>query len=63
MSRLAALAFKIATDPFVGRLCFTRAYSGKLEQVLMYITQEHLRKREFLEFSKCMRINKIKFLH
>ncbi|MGB0881893.1 MAG: elongation factor G [Vicingaceae bacterium] len=27
----AALAFKIATDPFVGRLCFTRAYSGNLE--------------------------------
>ncbi len=27
----AGLAFKIATDPFVGRLCFTRAYSGKLE--------------------------------
>ena len=26
----AALAFKIATDPFVGRLCFTRAYSGIL---------------------------------
>ncbi len=26
----SALAFKIATDPFVGRLCFTRAYSGKL---------------------------------
>ncbi|GAB4250914.1 MAG: elongation factor G [Vicingaceae bacterium] len=26
----AALAFKIATDPFVGRLCFTRVYSGKL---------------------------------
>ena len=26
----AALAFKIATDPFVGRLCFTRAYSGTL---------------------------------
>jgi elongation factor G len=25
------LAFKIATDPFVGRLCFVRAYSGKLE--------------------------------
>jgi elongation factor G len=24
------LAFKIATDPYVGRLCFTRAYSGKL---------------------------------
>ena len=28
----AALAFKIATDPYVGRLCFTRAYSGVLEQ-------------------------------
>ncbi len=27
----AGLAFKIATDPFVGRLCFTRAYSGTLE--------------------------------
>jgi len=26
----AALAFKIATDPFVGRLAFMRAYSGKL---------------------------------
>jgi elongation factor G len=27
----AALAFKIATDPFVGRLCFFRVYSGTLE--------------------------------
>lgn len=27
----AALAFKIATDPFVGRLCFFRVYSGVLE--------------------------------
>jgi elongation factor G len=26
----AGLAFKIATDPYVGRLCFVRAYSGKL---------------------------------
>jgi elongation factor G len=26
-----ALAFKIATDPFVGRLCFLRVYSGKLD--------------------------------
>jgi elongation factor G len=26
----AALAFKIATDPFVGRLCFIRVYSGAL---------------------------------
>jgi elongation factor G len=28
---LAALAFKIATDPYVGRLCFFRVYSGKIE--------------------------------
>lgn len=28
---LCALAFKIATDPYVGRLCFFRVYSGKLE--------------------------------
>ncbi|MCU0445457.1 MAG: GTP-binding protein, partial [Microscillaceae bacterium] len=27
----AALAFKIATDPFVGRLCFMRVYSGQLD--------------------------------
>ncbi|MBK7128427.1 MAG: elongation factor G [Crocinitomicaceae bacterium] len=28
---MAALAFKIATDPFVGRLCFFRMYSGKVD--------------------------------
>lgn len=27
----AALAFKIATDPFVGKLCFFRVYSGRLD--------------------------------
>ena len=27
----AALAFKIATDPFVGRLCFFRMYSGRID--------------------------------
>jgi len=27
----SGLAFKIATDPFVGKLCFFRVYSGKLE--------------------------------
>jgi elongation factor G len=27
----SALAFKIATDPFVGKLCFFRVYSGKLD--------------------------------
>ena len=28
---MSALAFKIATDPYVGRLCFFRMYSGKLD--------------------------------
>ena len=27
----SALAFKIATDPFVGKLCFFRVYSGTIE--------------------------------
>lgn len=31
-SPLAALAFKIATDPYVGRLTFVRVYSGILEK-------------------------------
>ena len=29
--KLCALAFKIATDPYVGRLCFFRVYSGKID--------------------------------
>jgi elongation factor G len=28
---MAAIAFKIATDPFVGKLCFVRVYSGSLK--------------------------------
>ena len=28
---LTALAFKIATDPYVGRLCFFRVYAGSME--------------------------------
>ena len=28
---MCALAFKIATDPYVGRLCFFRVYSGELD--------------------------------
>ncbi len=30
-SSLAAIAFKVATDPFVGRLTFTRVYAGTLK--------------------------------
>ncbi len=30
--KFSALAFKIMSDPFVGRLCFIRVYSGKLDK-------------------------------
>ncbi len=32
---LAGLVFKIATDPFVGRLAYVRVYSGKLQEGVM----------------------------
>ena len=31
-AHITALAFKIATDPYVGKLCFFRVYSGTLEK-------------------------------
>ena len=34
---LSALAFKVATDPFVGTLTFTRIYSGVMELSLIHI--------------------------
>ena len=33
----AALAFKIMTDPYVGKLTFFRVYSGTLERMLVYL--------------------------
>ena len=41
----AGLAFKIATDPYVGRLCFTRAYSGVLDSG-SYVLNTRTGKRE-----------------
>ncbi|MBT6163192.1 MAG: elongation factor G, partial [Crocinitomicaceae bacterium] len=41
----AGLAFKIATDPFVGRLCFVRAYSGTLPAG-SYVTNTRSGKKE-----------------
>ncbi len=41
----AALAFKIATDPFVGRLCFFRVYSGALDAG-SYILNTRTEKKE-----------------
>ena len=43
---LCALAFKIATDPYVGRLCYFRVYSGKLEAgTYVYNTRSGKRER------------------
>ena len=43
---LAALAFKIATDPFVGRLAYVRVYSGKLQEgVMVYNTRTGKKER------------------
>ncbi|MBR3994998.1 MAG: elongation factor G, partial [Clostridia bacterium] len=42
----AALAFKIATDPFVGRLCFIRVYSGHITSgTSVYNTNKKSRER------------------
>jgi elongation factor G len=53
----AALAFKIATDPFVGRLCFFRVYSGKLEAG-SYVYNTRTAKRERISRLMQMHSNK-----
>ena len=42
---MCALAFKIATDPYVGRLCFFRVYSGQIEAG-SYVYNSRSRKKE-----------------
>ena len=42
---LTALAFKIATDPFVGRLCYIRVYSGTIKSG-SYVLNSRTRKKE-----------------
>ncbi len=42
----SALAFKIATDPYVGKLCFFRVYSGTLQAgSYVYNTNSHTKER------------------
>ena len=53
----AALAFKIATDPFVGRLCFMRVYSGKLSAG-SYVYNTRTDKRERISRLMQMHSNK-----
>ncbi len=52
-----ALAFKIATDPFVGRLCFIRAYSGALDSG-SYVYNSRSRSKERISRVFQMHANK-----
>ena len=52
-----ALAFKIATDPFVGRLCFMRVYSGTLDAG-SYILNNRTGKKERISRLMQMHANK-----
>lgn len=53
----AALAFKIATDPFVGRLCFVRSYSGMLDAG-SYVYNNRTNKKERISRIFQMHANK-----
>jgi len=53
----AALAFKIATDPYVGRLAFFRAYSGRLDAG-SYILNSRSGKKERISRIYQMHANK-----
>ncbi len=54
---LAALAFKIATDPFVGRLAFLRVYSGVINAA-SYVVNTRSGKKERITRLYQMRSNK-----
>ena len=53
----AALAFKIATDPYVGRLCFMRVYSGTLDSG-SYVLNNRTAKKERISRLMQMHANK-----
>ncbi|MFA8449473.1 MAG: elongation factor G [Bacteroidales bacterium] len=55
--KFSALAFKIATDPFVGRICFFRVYSGTLEAGT-YVYNANTRKKERISRIMQMHANK-----
>ena len=47
---MSALAFKIATDPFIGRLCFFRMYSGKLDAGSYIYNPKNYKKGENISY-------------
>jgi elongation factor G len=42
---LSALLFKTVTDPYAGRLCYVRVYSGSLQSGAMVLNPRHKRKQ------------------
>ncbi|HOT14950.1 MAG TPA: elongation factor G [Bacteroidales bacterium] len=54
---LSALAFKIATDPFVGRLCYVRVYSGTITAG-SYVLNSRTGKKERISRLFQMHVNK-----
>lgn len=63
--KLAALAFKVMTDPYVGRLTFLRIYSGTLKKgTALYNSTKDKRERvsRLLEMHANNRIDKDEFL-
>ena len=52
----AALAFKIATDPFVGTLTFFECIRASLTAVIRFLIQSEARKSVLVVWFKCMRI-------
>ena len=56
-SPFSALAFKIMTDPFVGRLTYMRVYSGKLDKG-SYVYNSNIGKRERVSRILQMHANK-----
>ena len=47
-AKVAGLAFKLMTDPYVGKLVFYRVYQGTLKRVRVYITLALVRPNECL---------------
>jgi elongation factor G len=56
---LSALAFKIATDPFVGRLVFLRIYSGTLNAGDQVYNPRTGKKSGLIVFTRCMQTSRI----
>jgi len=55
---LSALAFKIMSDPYVGKLTYLRVYSGVLKAGMQYTTPIAIKKSVWPNWCACMPINR-----